>query len=476
MTTMSIQLRRVVYLLVLLQCCVCVAYADRAAGTLNTSNVTSVESSDDLTSRLDELISSVHGLTKDAEKTLDSTKKVTSKCTAALKNVSDAESRVIEFTNEINDLLKKVKDGVINVDDKVIKAEETFQMLELATNVCRETVTNVKKATDNSTTAVATLTEKSNALSDLTEKYYQSLFLITPVVPDVFLRRMQKYEDGTAKAKAAQKVVKDLRSAQQSAQREADTALKKAEEAAKAALLLKEKIEKLRSNGNAKVASAPKTEKDRQEANLHSSVINQERVNEEAKYKYDNKAATSERTQKELITNLARKDAESRVESPLENNLTEGTKTQQFVDKMHDISVNKQTKSLTKIADEETQRDENNGETKTSESLRGHAQKKGTMSEEGTDNETASANHKNGQHLITEKQTSRNSQSETTTLTTSTAADIIKSSNKESYGSLSPSSIALNVNKLKDNSSSPALVHGSLLLLLLWVLGCTLVC
>ncbi|ORC89512.1 uncharacterized protein TM35_000122870 [Trypanosoma theileri] len=118
MTTMLVQLRRVVYLLVLLQCCAVVAYANNATLIGGTHEKSVADKVDDLTSKILETAS-------EGERIIAITNDARVKCTEAVKvAVNDAE-KASEFAKEIEGYSKNDDDLMKYVDGK--EKEEMMQ-------------------------------------------------------------------------------------------------------------------------------------------------------------------------------------------------------------------------------------------------------------------------------------------------------------------------------------------------------------
>ncbi|ORC89557.1 uncharacterized protein TM35_000123320, partial [Trypanosoma theileri] len=166
MTTMFVQLRRVVYLLVLLQCCVCVAYANNAESV--TDPITHEES--DLSLFLNEMIKDLYrqrDMFNDNLALLTTTQK---NCSEALNRAENATTKVREV-DKLLDTTRRTMHMSENVNEKESELKELLRK-------AKDTVKEGREAADNANSiATATMDLVSSMQSGTMELHSLAEFL-----------------------------------------------------------------------------------------------------------------------------------------------------------------------------------------------------------------------------------------------------------------------------------------------------------
>ncbi|ORC84203.1 uncharacterized protein TM35_000481640 [Trypanosoma theileri] len=373
MTTMFVQLRRVVYLLVLLQCCASVAFAEDVGDTAPTQSEVKKT-----LQKMRQLAAKIKVEKKDIEEKFSSMNEAREECKVAAQSAESDANECREFAKDIESVLKSDTDN-----KKEKKANELVKR-------CTETAKEVKKVADDvnkkaeaASAAAEKLVMTADELNSAISTYARLQFILPDeeeVKNEDFNVDINEYIKDYEEKDYAIEVNKTATAVKQ----EAAEAQKQAESATEAVNNLKEAIQK------AKTAAAE----------------------EEAK-----KAAEAEQQNK----------AENSTEGQINNN-------------------------------------EENGPME-------------TTAENGPNTEknisTLEQQNNNG---VKENGTTVGSTNESETANKSTVAEILKSQNM--LTNTSTGSVPLNISQLSDSSSSPALVHSPLLLLLvsMCVLGCTVIC
>ncbi|ORC89508.1 uncharacterized protein TM35_000122830, partial [Trypanosoma theileri] len=126
MTTMFVQLRRVVYLLVLLQCCVCVAYADNGAASQDFEEKNILQKLNELKAKMEKenndvkiILASVNTVQEEWREASNRAKNAANKANELGQLVSDVTSRALRLSENVNEIKSELKEAV----KKAVSAE-----------------------------------------------------------------------------------------------------------------------------------------------------------------------------------------------------------------------------------------------------------------------------------------------------------------------------------------------------------------
>ncbi|ORC89565.1 uncharacterized protein TM35_000123400 [Trypanosoma theileri] len=417
MTTMFVQLRRVVYLLVLLQCCACVAYAESV-----TDPITHEESDPSLFLKdMIEKMKTERGLINDD---LHSLRTMENKCSEALNRAKNATTKANEVRKLMETLLKEIR----NPETRSEKESEAKELLRKAVDAQREATDAAGKAKSIAATTaglVSTLQDRTMELHSLAE----------------FLKNIV---DKHINAGGRKELVEEY-------QKEADKVL---------------------SSLNDDVMDFKSVNKVAEEAKKQAEVASFEAKNvqafiDEIFQKYPEIKEEVERESKEA----------TQTSNNSTNTGSEGNKTPNENKEVEGLHPNKQNEENTRNQNTNTAQTETGSHT-TAQQQQNEQNSEGQNNKESKD-ETQHKNQNPQSNPPTDSNSSATgtSQSQNIPTNSSTASETPQSQNMPT-NSPSSASIHLNITQLSDSSSSPALVHSPLLLLLvlMCVLGCTVVC
>ncbi|ORC80011.1 uncharacterized protein TM35_001871000, partial [Trypanosoma theileri] len=126
MTTMFVQLYRVVYLLVLLQCCVCVAYADNGAASQDFEEKNILQKLNELKAKMEKenndvkiILASVNTVQEEWREASNRAKNAANKANELGQLVSDVTSRALRLSENVNEIKSELKEAV----KKAVSAE-----------------------------------------------------------------------------------------------------------------------------------------------------------------------------------------------------------------------------------------------------------------------------------------------------------------------------------------------------------------
>ncbi|ORC89556.1 uncharacterized protein TM35_000123310 [Trypanosoma theileri] len=411
MTTMFVQLRRVVYLLVLLQCCVCVAYAQQSSTGEATETARGLKELEELTTKMKEDKANLNGK-------LLALRNIKSESPEALKRAKSAASKAWEVEELILPILTPDMLMFENVNKKESKSKELF----------RKAVDAAKEAKEAAEKAILTA-KKSNDLVEEIRKGSEPLMFMAYQVEEVAEKHIEKCETGHSEEDQKEK--------------------KLAEEYKKQAKDVESFLQLVDND-------------------IQSNTEVVEEVQKQAKDASDAAASLQK-----IIDNIFRDHPHIRAE--LEREIKE---TPSHENKEVDGSLpNKQNEENTRNQNTNSAQAEAGSHT-TAQQQQNEQDSKGQNNKE-SNVETQEENRNSQSNPPTDSNSSATgtSQSQNMPTNSSTASETPQSQNMPT-NSPSSASIHLNITQLSDSSSSPALVHSPLLLLLvlMCVLGCTLVC
>ncbi|ORC82818.1 uncharacterized protein TM35_000821080 [Trypanosoma theileri] len=394
MTTMFVQLRRVVYLLVLLHFCACVVHAEEVDDEPMTDEDVKISQ------KIKALTPQMKEGKKDTENKVSLMNKAKEVCIAAAQSAQSVLNECRIFAEEIKSGLKNFVDyDTFFTDDKKKKANELVKKCTETAGVVKNAADDVNKKVEAATAAADKLLGISTSLLNSLKPYVNSLNETMESDNKPSTKVIGEAKTAEDESSAAQTYANEVKNNAQAAKEEVANALKVEKELKKTVKILEKAI--------------------------HSPTT----AAEEAK-----KAAEAEQQNKD--------DSVTKNDEPEEKQTTEAERSSEG-------QINKNEENGTMI----------------------------TTAENGPNTEkniwTVEQQNNNG---VKENDTAGGSTNESETTKNSTAAEILKSQNM--LTNTSSASIHLNVTQLSDGSSSPALVHSPLLLLLvlMCVLGCTLVC
>ncbi|ORC89498.1 uncharacterized protein TM35_000122730 [Trypanosoma theileri] len=408
MTTMFVQLRRVVYLLVLLQCCTCVAYAQG-----DTTSTHSVE--EGILMEMGYLKAKMEAEKKKVETLRVSVKTVT-------KEWSEASNRAQSATTtakEVEKLLVDTKGRVLHLSEN-----ENKNMSELK-EVLRKAVDAAKEITDAAEKANLTANKINNTAHEIQEE--ETVLLSAQYhVERIVNEHIDKEEETSVSGE--KKKIKELADECKKKVEEVQTFLMDVSEVTKSAHSLAEEAKK-----QAAVASDAAAELQR--------IINETYLE-----------------CPDMKEELDREIEEEKRRFSETNTTNEGENSPHNNKELDDSHPNKQNEKETK--------DQNTNSTEAETGSHANAQQQ--QNQQGSENQ-------NEEGKVETQENNNSSQSNTPTSSHSSASG---TSSQNMLTNTSSASIHLNISQLSDSSSSPALVHSPLLLLLvsMCVLGCTLVC
>ncbi|ORC82799.1 uncharacterized protein TM35_000831000 [Trypanosoma theileri] len=478
MTTMFIQLRRVVYLLVLLQCCVCVVNATSVSGGLSPKNVST-------DSKVDILTANVLALSKEASQTVNAAKNAQKECRAAVKGAADSVKECVDFLNEIEGYLKNVTEAikyVNNVSDDIIM-KPSHAATSAAAKARSEAAKTHKVATD-SIDAARKLREKAAELQKLVDEYSNSLDVSSPTSPG-FFSSYERIRLGYSTAETAVQTAMNLESVAKATKEVAVEADNQSEEAIKAVQRLDTVVNALRSV----VAEGKKALAEEQLQRSMEPVTSKElQLKEETKGGENAMRKTiSNKLETKLIPHVQQEQPKVRAQQVREKEELKSIHSENGENKVTNrasetgeneppmqSSIKEKVKNIeSKIT--RTNMGENNTRYLTTKSQLVQGEKVRQNNKKNTNRKEVKTENNSNKESLENQETKTNTQKLNQIPTASTANEQIRSQ-KMSYGSLSTGSIPLDALGSNDNSNSPALLHGPLLLLLLCVLGGALVC
>ncbi|ORC82816.1 uncharacterized protein TM35_000821060 [Trypanosoma theileri] len=440
MTTMFVQLRRVVYLLVLLHFCTCVVYARRRSGDGSTTVGVAYEEristdNEEISQKMRDSTAKMEEKKKKTEITADLLGKERERYNSAS---NDAERSVIECTQ----FAKEIEDGLKNVmdNDNENQAEELVKKCTDAAQEVKKVAASVKSAADAAhadadklLTAVKSGRETSNGRLD-------SLDLLKESEISSSLDKFKEAVTAVDKTNETEKFATEVQKNVTAAKAEVAKAEQLEQAANDAAKLLQEAIQK------AKTAAAAKAPAAAEPARAAAAAAETTEKAAEVEQQQNVGSAPKNEEQHEKQTTEAESSSESQ------------------------INKNEENRSVTMVTKNSSGNETNkNGE-------------RGSVvitaeNEPNTEKNISTVEQQNDQHARKENSRGGGSTNESETTKNSTVAEILKSQNMLT-NSPSTGSVPLNVTQFIDSSSSPALVHSPLLLLLvsMCVLGCTVVC
>ncbi|KAH9597553.1 hypothetical protein LSM04_002799 [Trypanosoma melophagium] len=241
---MLVQLRRVVYLLVLLQCCACVTYAAsiKTAGSPGNS-FTELQ--------IDVLMPKVEILIDGAQVFLNHTKNLTKECTLAADVVSGVVDKVNDFVKEVEDYMDNVTGdfsaAVKYVHAKKSEAEEITEQLMNASVHAKAAAVKARETAYTSIAKSIELDDVADTLLKLTHEYIESLLHHNRPFGNLQITK-DRGDKSIVLSGTAKKFVMRLENGATSVTQEADRAEEMVEEASRAEKQLEETIEKLEAD------------------------------------------------------------------------------------------------------------------------------------------------------------------------------------------------------------------------------------
>ncbi|KAH9597720.1 hypothetical protein LSM04_008748 [Trypanosoma melophagium] len=265
---MLVQLRRVVYLLVLLQCCACV---------VNVASVVGSQANGDnkLAPKIDDLISKAVDLTNKATVMMDTLSNTAKECAAIVSVVDSGVNKANEavkeaegYTNKITEGVERVNVGDSKVEGLILQWENVINYTKAAAANATETCAEEKGISANG--AAEELSGVGVKLKEILSRYLTSEEVTTSGSnPVESVAIFERYNDGQLKVNDVQKASATLKRIVLSFKKAADKTEESSNAATTAAQLLKEKMEKLKSVVE---AAAQKNRNTESEGNMERAI------------------------------------------------------------------------------------------------------------------------------------------------------------------------------------------------------------
>ncbi|ORC91096.1 uncharacterized protein TM35_000061010, partial [Trypanosoma theileri] len=382
MTTMFIQLRRVVYLLVLLQCCVCVVLAQSGFTSVETELGASFES-------MKKKIVEVENAYEAAKETVGPLMNAIVVCEEASLALSNANEKANVFVEKTKEEIKQKVANMFDIGTREVEAKELVNTITVAVENATKATAAVNSAADTSFSAANKLEEIASPLYNISTNFSNFTTSVREL-SGTTEEEKRMAENGSFNITKAKEFVITLLSRVNDATQQASLAEQDVQNATQIRKLVEETIHSLRSA----VKKTSEEHTRRNNAGVDKEVSEQEKT-EGGNTNQNNQTSQNDRTSPEKVE----------VPNP---------------------------------------QDVNQRETET------HDEK----SQQGVKNENTTENSNENKETL-------NPPSDSADLPSRTVSSV---------------SNGVNVSDVNDSSSSPALVHGPLLLLLLCVLDCALVC
>ncbi|ORC89549.1 uncharacterized protein TM35_000123240 [Trypanosoma theileri] len=419
MTTMFVQLRRVVYLLVLVQCCTCVAYAESRSSV-----------NEDYFNQKDEEFKYMRKVLMELRITAEESSFALESGLGRCYDYSTLADKAVE---KLKSLTKREEAEMSpnNTSTSPKEMKEQWKEEKAALQEAKVVLSNAKLAVNKTRKAAKEINETLTEMEKLAKTLVSDAnkFMRSPAdLPHLLADRYFEVE----------KLVLASR-------KEGEDALSFADE--------------VKSSVQRGLDAAEKAEKNAE--SLESEVESFQKYLEKHGLKPEDSTTDSQQ-------NIAgNKNEESQLESRHEMKTnTEEENTAQLQHSSHEEvkNVHMNTTNINGIT-KESSNDERANNIKTKES-------------NTTTQKRVPDSQSNKEQRMEDKGTKGIFNKDNKSLNTSTTTNVVDSHKMSSDSSSSSVSIHLNVTQLSDSSSSPALVHSPLLLLLvsMCVLGCTVVC